>query len=186
MFHDIFVKSAIALIESNVHEMVNIDELASVTGFAPDYFRQVFKKATGQTITQYIKDRKLSHAAFLLKNSTRKIADIAMEYGFGSHDVFIRRFRARFYAGWFMKEEAERFPEFECKLMEISGIFKKEHETAFEMLPFHGGLQMGENQARELAKKENRIKIAELIRKAENLDRHAADCMHALLSVMKK
>jgi AraC-like DNA-binding protein len=493
MFYDIFVKTAVALIENHIHEAVSVGEIASVTGFAPDYFRQIFKEVTGQTISRYIKDRKLSHAAFLLKNSTRKVTDIAMEYGFGSHDVFIRRFRAQYgmtptdfrkssitvkgapllpgiyvptvlnrednfmnrnfksensmvlygvprvsyfkdkeievtpfisslracltymglevgyarllcgsgaafrllwntsewdggnvdilvmredsfeplkkafeaagrsftllpkardlsnkaefihlirqeidagkpligfgiigppeacvitgyrengevllgwnffqdmpewkgchetedcgyfirrnwyeysetvalmavgepvqsvnekhflketlklalevmetpevgcrasgfaayqewakairndnefsentllpvlftrlmcqsdaftmvsegraYAGWFMKQEAEKFPEYSTKLMEISGIFRKEHEVVWEMVSYHGGLQMGEYQAKELAKKENRFKIAELIRKAEELDRQAAGCIRQLVSEMEK
>lgn len=96
MFYDIFVKSVIALIENHIHESLDVAQIAAVTGFAPDYFRQVFKEVTGQTISRYIKDRKLAHAAFQLKNSTRKVTDIAMEYGFGSHDVFIRRFRAQY------------------------------------------------------------------------------------------
>lgn len=83
-----------------------------------------------------------------------------------------------------MKEEAEKFPELADRLMEISGVFHKEHETAWEMLKFHGGLQMGEYQARELAKKENRVKIAELVLKCEELDRCAADCIRRLLSDM--
>lgn len=493
MFYDIFVKSVIALIENHIHENLTVKEVASVTGFDPDYFRQVFKQATGQTLTRFIKARKLSHAAFLLKNSTRKVTDIALEYGFGSHDVFIRRFKEQYhmtptdfrksnvtvkgtpilpgvfvptvierednsmqekyqsedsvvlygvpkvtyfkekeveltpfisslrscltyagqeisyarlmagsgaafrmiwntkewdggnvdilamcedrfeplkrafatagraftllpktedmsnkeafielirheidagrpligfgiigppeacvitgyrekgevllgwnffqempewkgsletepcgyfirrnwyehsetvalmaigepvdvpdertflqdtlefalkvmeapkvgcraagfaafqewakaiandcefaentllpvlftrlmcqidaftmisegraYAGWFMREEAEKFPELKTQLMEISGIFKKEHEIAFEMVPFHGGLQMGEYQAKELAKKENRVQIVERIRKAEELDRRAAAYIHKLLDDLAK
>lgn len=94
MFYDMIVKSAVALIENHIHEDLRYDQIATATGFAPDYFRQVFKEVTGKTITRYIKERKLAHAAFQLKNSMRKVADIAMEYGFGSHDVFIRRFKA--------------------------------------------------------------------------------------------
>lgn len=96
MFYDIFVKTAVALIENHIQENLNVEQIATATGFAPDYFRQVFKEVTGKTITRYIKERKLAHAAFQLKNSTGKVADIAMEYGFGSHDVFIRRFKDQY------------------------------------------------------------------------------------------
>jgi hypothetical protein len=99
-------------------------------------------------------------------------------------DAFTMVSEGRAYAGWFLKEEAGRFPDMADELMVISGIFKKEHETMFEMLPFHGGLQMGEHQAMELAKRENRIKIAELIRKAEALDRRAGQLIHQFLDRM--
>jgi len=96
MFYDIVVKSAVALIENHIHENLSSNQIANATGFSPDYFRKVFKEVTGKTISRFIRERKLAHAAFQLKNSTGKISDIALEYGFGSHDVFIRRFKIQY------------------------------------------------------------------------------------------
>lgn len=191
MFYDIFVKSVIALIENHIHENLTVKEVASVTGFDPDYFRQVFKQATGQTLTRFIKARKLSHAAFLLKNSTRKVTDIALEYGFGSHDVFIRRFKEQYH----MTPTDFRKSNVTVKGTPIlPGVFvptviEREDNSMqenYQSEPFHGGLQMGEYQAKELAKKENRVQIVERILKAEELDRRAAAYIHKLLDDLAK
>lgn len=99
-------------------------------------------------------------------------------------DAFTMISEGRAYAGWFMKEEAEKFPELRFKLLEISDIFKREHETAWEMVKFHEGLQMGEYQAKALAETKNRKEIVKLINQAEALDREAAEQIKSVLNML--
>lgn len=71
-------------------------------------------------------------------------------------------------------DQANLFPEHRDLPMEISGLCKREHETAREMTQHTGGLGMGEQQARALARPENRNAAADLDRriagKLETLD----------------
>lgn len=65
-------------------------------GFSLPHSRAVFSRVTGKTISRYIIGRKLSHAAFELMSTGRPVSDIAMDYGFASHDSFTRAFRQAF------------------------------------------------------------------------------------------
>lgn len=96
MFHDLFVKTIVSYIENHIKEAICVEQIAAIVGYEENYFREVFRNSTGMSISRYIKLRKLSHAAFGLKNSSASIIDIALASGFNSHDVFIRAFKRAF------------------------------------------------------------------------------------------
>ncbi|MEJ6950844.1 helix-turn-helix transcriptional regulator [Natronospora cellulosivora (SeqCode)] len=83
-------------IENRVTEDISDEEIADIAGFSRSHFRALFREANGQTLVRYIKKRKLSHAAFKLINTDINILDIAVSYGFNSHDSFTRAFRREF------------------------------------------------------------------------------------------
>ncbi len=93
MFYDITLKAVASYIEIHIGEPLNIGMLAKIGGYDEDYFRRVFKSGTGESIARYIRIRRLSNAAFALRNTNRSITDIALGYGFASHDAFTRAFR---------------------------------------------------------------------------------------------
>ncbi len=90
------IKSALDFIENRVAEDTQPEQVAQVIGFSLSHSRAVFAGVTGRTISRYIVDRKLSHAAFELMSTGRPVSDIAMDYGFASHDSFTRAFRRAF------------------------------------------------------------------------------------------
>jgi AraC family transcriptional regulator len=61
------------------------------------HFYRIFRAVTNQSITTYILERKLIKASIDLKNTDRKVVDIAFEYGFNSHEQFTRSFRKKFH-----------------------------------------------------------------------------------------
>lgn len=93
MFHDLTLKSVVSYIETHINEALDSKVLAKVAGYDEDYFRRIFKNGTGQSIAQYVRYRRLSGAAFALRNTGRSVTDIALDYGFASHDAFTRAFR---------------------------------------------------------------------------------------------
>lgn len=97
MHHFLACKAVLGYIENRVTEDLTGNELAAVAGLSLAHFREVFKKATGQTLSRYIMHRRLCHAAAELAHSNREVAVIAMDYNFASHDVFIRAFKRHFY-----------------------------------------------------------------------------------------
>lgn len=93
MFHDLHLKAVIAYIETHLNENLEVDALSRQTGYAPGYFRRVFLSAIGTTPALYVRRRRISHAAFQIRNTKQAITDIALRHGFTSTDAFTRAFR---------------------------------------------------------------------------------------------
>jgi AraC-like DNA-binding protein len=93
MFHDLPLKAVIAHVEMHLNETLDVEALSRLTGYAPGYFRRVFLSAIGTTPALYVRKRRISHAAFQIRNTRQSITDIAMQHGFTSTDAFARAFR---------------------------------------------------------------------------------------------
>lgn len=90
------ITNAIAYMEENLTENIDIDEIAArayVSGF---YFQKIFSALCGFTVGEYIRNRRLTLAAQELCSTDRKVIDIALKYGYDSPDGFARAF-ARFH-----------------------------------------------------------------------------------------
>ncbi len=57
--------------------------------------REVLRK-TGKTYTELVQDKRLSQAAFLLKNTNAKVSDISLAVGYENISYFHRKFAARY------------------------------------------------------------------------------------------
>ncbi len=86
------VNDTIQYIESNMHRELSLEKLASRHYISPTHFCRIFRAVTNQTIKSYILGRRLTEAAIALKNTDRNVVDIALQYGFNSHEVFTRNF----------------------------------------------------------------------------------------------
>lgn len=91
------VNDAMQYIESNLHRDLCLEELASRYFISPMHFYRIFRAVTNQTVKSYILGRKLTEAAIALKNTDRKVVDIAFQYGFNSHEQFTRNFLKMFH-----------------------------------------------------------------------------------------
>lgn len=92
----IVIKSMLDYIENRVADEISLEQVAMAAGFSVPHFRAAFRDATGQTLAKYITHRRLCHAASELARTRKTVSEIAMTYGFGSHDVFIRAFKRAF------------------------------------------------------------------------------------------
>lgn len=72
---------------------LSVKTLALAIGCAPDYLSNLFSRQTGQRLTRYIDERRLSMARDLLLTSSRTIKEIAWACGYDDAGYFIRRFR---------------------------------------------------------------------------------------------
>lgn len=79
------IQSTIDYIEEHLNEELQIETLAKTAALSPFYFQRLFSRLVNKTVYDYIKMRKLSKASEILKSSSSRIVDIAMEYGFSSH-----------------------------------------------------------------------------------------------------
>jgi AraC family transcriptional regulator len=90
------VADAIDYIEENRDRPIQLDELASRYALSKFYFFRIFRAVTNRTLKEYVDERRLAAAAYELQHTDRRILDIALDAGFGSHEVFTRRFKQLF------------------------------------------------------------------------------------------
>ena len=86
------VQSIVSWIDENVHLPLHIDELARRSGYSKWHFQRIFKQVTGVSVGKYISERKLNLAARDLRETTQRICDISLKYGYDSQQEFTRRF----------------------------------------------------------------------------------------------
>ncbi len=90
------VQDTLEYIECNVGEEIRIEKLAEIAGLSQFYFQRLFHKLVGRTTGEYIKLRRLAKAKDALLGKDVRIIDIALEYGFLSHEHFTRAFKTVF------------------------------------------------------------------------------------------
>lgn len=87
------LQSGIDCIERNLTGEINNDELQSVTSMSIVQFQKTFLGITGYTVGEYIRNRRLTVAAFELINNKSSVLDIALKYGYESSEGFSRAFK---------------------------------------------------------------------------------------------
>ncbi|MDD6448997.1 MAG: AraC family transcriptional regulator [Lachnospiraceae bacterium] len=80
-------------LEEHYNRKVDLKELSELSGYSYDWFRHVFKKKTGVSISQYILNQRLKHAANDLENTKKQVTQIALENNFSSSSQFIVQFK---------------------------------------------------------------------------------------------
>lgn len=91
------MSNLVQLIETRLNSPLLMNELASVTGYTERWLYATFKRYTGLSVTQYIRRRKLTLAAAMLRNTNRPVTDISLMYGFESLQHFSRAFRQQYH-----------------------------------------------------------------------------------------
>lgn len=86
------ISRAIAYIEAHITEEISIDAIAKEVHLSPFYFQKGFSLLCGFTISEYIRNRRLSLAGNELAMSEKKVIDIALKYGYDSPDSFTKAF----------------------------------------------------------------------------------------------
>lgn len=85
------IQGSLDRIEENVRGDVRVDWLASHAGFSPYHFYRIFEAYVGMPVMEYVRRRRLAHAAYAMGDRARLI-DIAVEYGFETHAGFSKAF----------------------------------------------------------------------------------------------
>lgn len=86
------IQNSIEFIEKNLQEELNINEISSKSCFSVFHFQRLFQAITGFSVQQYIRNRRLSEAAKLLKETRENILEIAISFQYGSQEAFTRAF----------------------------------------------------------------------------------------------
>ncbi|WP_033542255.1 AraC family transcriptional regulator [Planococcus sp. CAU13] len=87
------MNEALHYIEENLDEEIDFQEVAAIAGVSEYHFRKLFSYLSGMPLSSYIRNRRLSQAAFDLQQNGKRVLDVAVKYGYDSADGFSRAFR---------------------------------------------------------------------------------------------
>lgn len=87
------IEQSLDFIEEHLAEEISTEELANIACLSPFYFQRLFKRLVSKPVQEYVKLRRLAKVIQNLKDTDRRILDIAMDYGFSSHANFTRVFK---------------------------------------------------------------------------------------------
>lgn len=87
------MNGAISYIEENLAGDIDFEEAAKIACCSSYHFQRMFSFITDVPMSEYIRRRRLTMAAFELQNSTIKIIDLALKYGYDSPNSFTRAFQ---------------------------------------------------------------------------------------------
>ncbi len=91
-----FATDFLSWVEANLDRALNMDDVEARTGYSRWYIQRRFKAFTGMSLIHYIRCRRLSLAAQLIKSTNRAINDIYVTIGYKEPSVFNRAFRRQF------------------------------------------------------------------------------------------
>ena len=80
-------------IKSHSDEAITLSRLAQKLGYSEFYVSRKFKKISGLQFREYLRYRKLAFALKEIRDTDSGILDIALNYGFSSHEAFTRAFK---------------------------------------------------------------------------------------------
>jgi AraC family transcriptional regulator len=83
----------IDFIEAHLGDEISITALAKEAGLSPNHFSNCFTVSFGLPPHRYLQQRRVEEALIMLTNSSRSVADIAMDLGFSSQSHFTKIFR---------------------------------------------------------------------------------------------
>jgi AraC family transcriptional regulator len=87
------MNGAIKFIEQNLTNEIDFKEVARLAYCSEYHFKRMFSFLAGISLSEYIRRRRLTLAAFELKDNNIKVIDIAIKYGYSSPDSFARAFQ---------------------------------------------------------------------------------------------
>ncbi|MDE6916040.1 MAG: helix-turn-helix domain-containing protein [Lachnospiraceae bacterium] len=83
-------------IHQNYSRDLSVEMLASLVYLTPDYLSRLFKKSTGKSLSQYIRQVRMERASELLRTTSRKVIDIGTSVGYANYSYFCQSFREYF------------------------------------------------------------------------------------------
>ena len=87
------VKKTILIIDSDISAELSLNNLAKKQNISSGYLATIFKKETGKTVSEYIKDKRIAHAMRLLDTTHLQIQTVALHCGIMDVQYFSKIFK---------------------------------------------------------------------------------------------
>ncbi|MCI8442509.1 MAG: helix-turn-helix transcriptional regulator [Provencibacterium sp.] len=85
---------SLKLIEERISEKLTVEVLAREMHLSRFHYQRVFRDAVGDSVMKYVARRRLSLAAQALAETDATVLEIALQYGYDTHEGFTRSFKA--------------------------------------------------------------------------------------------
>ena len=129
-------------------EALTLAVLAEKLGYSEYYVSRKFKEISGMNLREYMRQRLLAFAMKEVRDTKRGLLDIALDYGFSSHEAFTRSFKESYGVtpGDYRKKPMPVvlrtvIKPFDCYLLDIGGTGMEntanEVKTYFVTIPAH-------------------------------------------------
>ena len=89
------VKKTILVIESDISAELSLNHLAQKQGISAGYLATIFKKETGKTVSEYIKDKRIDYATHLLDTTHLQVQTVALHCGIMDVQYFSKIFKKK-------------------------------------------------------------------------------------------
>lgn len=83
-------------IKQHQDEALTLQSLSRKLGYSEYYTTRKFREISGLPLRDYLRLRRLAFALWEVRDSSRSLLDIAVDYGFSSHEAFTRAFKATY------------------------------------------------------------------------------------------
>lgn len=88
------LNEAMHYIEENLHQSIDLKEVAKQALSSEYQFKRIFSFLSGMTLSEYIRKRRMTLAAMDLQKEEIKVIDLANRYNYSSPDSFSRAFES--------------------------------------------------------------------------------------------
>jgi len=88
------LNSAVNYMEEHLTDNFDLDKMAQIACCSTFHFQRMFSYLAEVPLSEYIRRRKMTRAAFDLQNGNDKVIDIALKYGYDSPTAFNRAFQS--------------------------------------------------------------------------------------------
>lgn len=90
------IQEVLRWIEDDISKPLLLVDVAAKSGYSKWYFHRCFKQKIGCSVASYIRMRRLTISAALLKNTTLTVARIYGQVGYSEQSLFTKSFRLHF------------------------------------------------------------------------------------------
>jgi len=90
---DKMANQIIAYVREHYHESINLKQIAEVLQMNPSYIGQTFKRATGESFSDYLNRFRIEKAKSILADSNLKVYEVADKVGYKDYRYFLRTFK---------------------------------------------------------------------------------------------
>ena len=90
------IQAMINWIEDNLTEDPTLLCMSKQIGYSPYYCSTQFHKIVGMTIKSYVAGRRLCRATIEIRDTSNRILDIAIKYGYSSQEALTRAFMSAY------------------------------------------------------------------------------------------
>ncbi|NLN46262.1 MAG: AraC family transcriptional regulator [Clostridiaceae bacterium] len=87
------IQKTLDYMEDHIGEDLRIEQLAEMASLSVFYYQRLFSRLVKKPVREYIKLRRLAGASAMLGDKRKRLLDIALDFGFGSHETFTRAFK---------------------------------------------------------------------------------------------